>query len=116
MTNTGYHRPPREPDIEAEIYIFRTDEGGRHTPVQTGYRPSHDFGLDGTLNDAQHEYIGKDSVDLGSTANAFLWFLCPEYQEGRLYSGMEFTVQEGNKIVGKGEVKRVINAELAKNA
>lgn len=112
----GYHRPPREADIEAEIYILCTEEGGRLTPVQTGYRPNHDFGLDGVLNDAMHEYIGTDTVGLGDTADAYIWFLFPEYQEGRLFEGMDFTVQEGNKVVGKGKVKKVINAKLAKHA
>lgn len=116
MTIPGYHRPPRDADIKAEIYILRTEEGGRNTPVQTGYRPSHDFGLEGTLNDAQHEYIGTEIVGLGETANAYIWFLCPEYQEGRLFKGMEFTVQEGNKVIGKGKVIKVLNAKLAKNA
>jgi translation elongation factor EF-Tu-like GTPase len=72
MSSSNYHRPPRDADIEARIYILRTEEGGRKTPVQTGYRPCHDFGLDGILNDAQHEYIGTETVGLGETANAYL--------------------------------------------
>ncbi len=116
MTIPGYQRPQRNPDIEAEIYILREDEGGRRTPVQTGYRPSHNFGLNGMLNDAQHEYIGTDIVELGNTAGAYLWFLRPEYQEGRLYVGMEFTVQEGSKVIGRGRVTKIINSKLAKYA
>jgi hypothetical protein len=52
----AYKRPPREPDLEAEITFFPTSEGGKTKPVTSGYRPSHDFGLAQELNDAQHEY------------------------------------------------------------
>ena len=102
----------RPPDIEAEISFFPTEHGGRRSPAISGYRPSHDFGLEGTLNDAAHEYVGCESVPPGQTAKTNMWFLAPHYQEGRLYPGFRFTVQEGSRIVGHGIVTKVINAAL----
>ena len=68
------------------------------------------------LNDAAHEYIGCETVAPGKTAKANMWFLVPEYQEGRLYAGFRFTVQEGSRIVGSGVVTAVLNKALGKNA
>ena len=105
-------RPGRPPDIEADIRFLSTDEGGRSGPALSGYRPTHDFGVEGMLNDAHHEYIGVDSVSPGATARAQIWLLAPEYQAGRLYPGFAFTVQEGLHIVAHGEVVYVLNATL----
>ena len=102
--------PP--PDIEAEIHFFAREEGGRRTPCKSGYRPSHDFGIEGMLNDAVHQYIDKEWVSPGETVLTHLSFLAPETQFGRLYEGFEFTVQEGTRIVGRGRIIRVFNQIL----
>lgn len=39
-------------------------------------------------------------------------FTVPEYQFGKLSEGLEFTIQEGNKIVGTGRVAKVLNAAM----
>jgi translation elongation factor EF-Tu-like GTPase len=106
----------RPPDIEAEVAFLPTAQGGRASAARSGYRPSHDFGLEGTLNDAAHEYIGCDSVAPGQAAKASLWFLAPQHQEGRLYPGFKFTVQEGTHIVGYGVITKVLNASLQRGA
>lgn len=106
----------RSPDIEAEISFLPTEQGGRHSPACSGYRPSHDFGIVGTLNDAAHEYIGCEAAVPGSTVKANMWFLAPQYQEGRLYPGFKFTVQEGIRVVGNGVVVAVLNEMLKKMA
>jgi len=102
----------RPPDIEAEISFLPTEKGGRRSAALSGYRPTHDFGLGGTLNDAAHEYIECEAVQPGQTANANMWFIAPEYQEGRLSAGFKFTVQEGSHIVGHGTIIKVVNALL----
>ncbi len=104
----------RDSDIEAEIRFLSTSEGGRQTPVATGYRPNHDLGMEGMLNDAVHEYVGVDWVAPGDTVHAKLWFFAPEFQVGRLHEGMEFTVQEGARVVGRGKVTKIFNDELRK--
>lgn len=106
----------RPPDIEAEISFLSTEQGGRKAPAASGYRPSHDFGLPGYLNDAAHEYIGCESAVPGETVKARMWFLTPKSQEGRLYPGFRFTVQEGARIVGHGVVRKVFNAALHRGA
>lgn len=109
-----FKRPPREPDIEAEITVKFTSAGGRKLPMLSGYRPNHDFGMEGMLNDAMHEYPEKGSISPGEKGIANLWFLMPECQVGRLFVGMEFTVQEGGRLVGMGKITRIINGALQK--
>ena len=109
-----FKRPPREPDIEAEITVKLTSEGGRKSPMFSGYRPNHDFGVEGMLNDAMHEYPENGSISPGEKGKANIWFLAPEYQVGRLFIGMEFTVQEGARLVGMGKITRVVNESLQK--
>jgi elongation factor Tu len=109
-----FKRPPRRPDIEAEITARPTSEGGRKSPMFSNYRPNHDFGVEGMLNDALHEYPQNGSIAPGETGKANLWFLAPEYQVGRLFIDMEFTVQEGGRLVGKGKITKVLNDSLQK--
>ncbi len=102
----------RRPDIETEISFIPTENGGRQTAVKSGYRANHNFGFEGMLNDAAHEYIGQESVSPGESVLANIWFLVPEYQTGRLTIGFKFTVQEGAHVVGYGRITKILNDAL----
>ena len=102
----------RPPDIEAEIRFLTTEEGGRRTAVRSDYRPDHAMGQSGILNGARHIFVTSDEVAPGETVRSQMTFIAPEYQYGRLFVGMEFTVQEGSKIVGRGRILRVLNADI----
>ncbi|MEM6783913.1 MAG: elongation factor Tu [Bacteroidota bacterium] len=117
MISDSFKRPPRAPDIEAVITAIATEDGGRQQAARSGYRPSHNFGRsDGLLNDAMHEYPDAGSLLPGRTTRVCLWLLAPDLNEGRLYEGMPFTVQEGRRIVGYGVVTRVCTATLEMKA
>ncbi len=91
---------------------FPADQGGRRHPFLSGYRPNHDFGLRGELNDATHWYPNSGDLQPGSTGPAQFWLLAPERQVGRLFVGMQFKVQEGARVVGLGVITSVVNPEL----
>ena len=105
---------PRDPDLEAKIYLLTTDEGGRQSGVASGYRPDHNFEREdpNELNGAQHEYPGGGTLDLGETKRARLCLLAPEKNAGRLYEGMAFTAQEGPRVVARGRITRVLTLML----
>ena len=105
---------PRPPDLEARVRYLPTAEGGRPRPVQSGILTS-DFGLPGTLTMAMHQYPERGCAFPGEESRALLWFLSPELQRGRLFAGLRFTVQDGPKIIGHGEITRVVNTELARD-
>jgi len=107
--------PTPPPDIEAEIRFVTTEEGGRRTPAKSGYRPHHDFGVDGIQFDAVHTFVDRERVFPGETVTAMLSFMGTGYQDylaGRLHEGFEFTVQEGARIVGRGRITKVLNKAL----
>jgi translation elongation factor EF-Tu-like GTPase len=110
-----YRRPLRPADLEVRVSYLSTDAGGRKTAVSSGIRPDHDFGLIGELHGAQHEYPEQDWVEPGTSAKALLWLIAPDVQKARFYPGLKFTVQEGPKVVGHGEVVAVLNKELARD-
>lgn len=109
---------PREPDLEAEVYLLTTEEGGRQSGVTSGYRPDHHFGREDPdeLNGAQHEYPDGGALGLGETKRALLWLLVPEENEGRLYEGMEFSAREGARVVARGRITRVLAPALRRAA
>ena len=106
--------PPRSHDIEAEIYALPTNEGGRKIALLSGYRPSHDFGKNGELNDGLHEYPDDGRIDLGQAGRAFIWLLTPDRNKELLTVGDSFTVQEGSRVVGRGMITLLPNATLQK--
>ena len=96
-------------DIEVEMTFLRTDEGGRKSPVFSGYRPQ--FHYQGVEGDAQHTYIGIEQVNPGDTVTAQLKFYCPQNHVGRITVGMEFEIREGSRTVAKGRVTKILNLE-----
>ncbi len=86
---------------EAHVYLFTKEEGGRHTPIFTGYRPIirfRTFRLKGEFSfSADAIYWGGDSLDTTI-----------ELENGiPLEVGTEFDVMESERIVGKGTVVKV---------
>ena len=112
MPSESTRGPSQSPDLEAEVYVVPTEEGGRRSALFSGYRPSHDFGHSGALNDGMHEYPDGGSLTPGQKGRALIWLSVPELSAGRLYVGMPFTVQEGARVVGRGQIERVLNASL----
>ena len=107
---------PRPHDIEAEVHALPTSEGGRKGAMLSGYRPSHDFGKNGHLNDGMHEYSGGGSIDPGSFGKTLIWLLDPDDNFGLLSIGDSFTVQEGSRIVGHGKISALPNEKLRSRA
>src|SRR4051794_28181232 len=96
--------PPRPHDLEAEIFALPTRDGGRKTPLLAGYRPSHDFGKNGHLNDGMHDYPDGGRIEPGASGRALIWLLAADENFGLLSIGDAFTVQEGSRIVGHGKI------------
>jgi elongation factor Tu len=86
---------------KAELFVIPEKEGGRHTPITTGYRPQFFFGttdVTGTvdLND-------KKMLIPGDHSQVSLELLKPVGME----PGMRFAVREGSKTVGAGVILSV---------
>ncbi len=89
-------------EFSAEVYILKKEEGGRHTPFFTGYKPQFyirttDVTGEVTLNE------GVEMVMPGDTATFNVKLVAPVALEDQ----MRFAIREGGKTVGAGVVTKV---------
>ena len=89
--------------FKAEVYILGKDEGGRHTPFFSGYRPQFYFRTtdvtgDVTLND------GVEMVMPGDNATLNINLHTPIAME----KGLRFAIREGGRTVGAGAITDII--------
>ena len=87
----------------AEIYVLSKEEGGRHTPFFTGYRPQFFFrttDVTGTLNlpDGVEMIMPGDNVKITAS------LIAPIAMEKEL----RFAIREGGRTVGAGVVGEII--------
>jgi elongation factor Tu len=91
--------------ISAKIYLLCTEEGGRKTPLFTGYRSAVYFGDRQT--DGRIVFHGQDTPALGGEYTVMIALAHPEYLGDALKKDATFDFREGPKIVGRGKVLEV---------
>ena len=96
--------------LEATIRFLTTEEGGRRSPMYSGYRPQ--FSYDGFDWDAEHEYPDTEVVNPGDTVRTYLRFFRPEAHFGKMYVGMPFKIREGSRTYGEGIVNAIIDSRF----
>jgi len=101
LAKVGSVKPHTE--FEAEVYVLSKDEGGRHTPFFSGYKPQFyvrttDVTGEVTLPD------GKEMVMPGDTVTFKVKLTAPIALE----DNFRFSVREGGRTVGAGVVTKII--------
>ena len=89
--------------FEAEVYILSKEEGGRHTPFFSGYRPQFYFrttDVTGSMNLPE----GVEMIMPGDNIKISAELIAPIAME----QGLRFAIREGGHTVGAGVVARVI--------
>jgi elongation factor Tu len=89
--------------FEAEVYVLTKEEGGRHTPFFTGYRPQFYFrttDVTGSVDLPQ----GTEMVMPGDNIKMVVTLINPIAME----EGLRFAVREGGRTVGAGVVAKVV--------
>ncbi len=89
-------------DFEAEVYILKKEEGGRHTPFFTGYKPQFYI----RTTDVTGEVTLADGVEMimpGDTATFKVKLVAPVALEDQT----KFAIREGGKTVGAGVVTKI---------
>ena len=89
--------------FEGEIYILTKDEGGRHTPFFTGYRPQFYFRTTDVTGQALLPE-GTEMVMPGDNVTISAQLIVPIAME----EGVRFAIREGGHTVGAGVVTKVI--------
>lgn len=88
--------------FDAEVYVLSKEEGGRHTPFTTGYRPQFYFrttDVTGTLNLPE----GVQMVMPGENITMTVELIAPIAME----QGSKFAIREGGRTVGAGTITKV---------
>ncbi|NES66817.1 MAG: elongation factor Tu [Okeania sp. SIO2D1] len=95
-------------EFEAEVYILTKEEGGRHTPFFTGYRPQfyvRTTDVTGTINQfTADDGSEADMVMPGDRIKMNAELINPIAIE----QGMRFAIREGGRTVGAGVVSKII--------
>jgi elongation factor Tu len=89
--------------FKAEIYALKKEEGGRHTPFFTGYRPQFYFrttDVTGSVKLAQ----GVEMVMPGDNVNLEIGLITDVAME----KGLRFAIREGGRTVGAGTVTEIM--------
>jgi elongation factor Tu len=89
--------------FKAEAYILTKDEGGRHTPFMTNYRPQFYFRTT-DVTGIVHLPEGTEMVIPGDTVNMEVHLIVPIAMEEKL----RFAIREGGRTVGAGVVVSII--------
>jgi len=101
LAKPGSVKPHTE--FEAEVYVLRKEEGGRHTPFFTGYKPQFYI----RTTDVTGEVTLKEGVEMvmpGDTVTFKVKLVAPVALEAQ----MRFAVREGGKTVGAGVVTKIV--------
>ena len=101
LAKTGSCTPHTE--FEAEVYILKKEEGGRHTPFFTGYKPQFYMRTTDVTGDVALA-PGVEMVMPGDTVTFKVKLVAPVALEEK----MRIAIREGGKTVGSGVITKVI--------
>ncbi|MCX6753935.1 MAG: elongation factor Tu [Candidatus Nomurabacteria bacterium] len=90
-------------EFECEVYILKKEEGGRHTPFFTGYKPQFYIRTTDVTGEATLG-AGVEMVMPGDTVKLKVLLVTPVALE----EAMHFAIREGGKTVGAGVVTKII--------
>ncbi|MDB5165635.1 MAG: tufA [Candidatus Saccharibacteria bacterium] len=89
-------------EFDAEVYILKKEEGGRHTPFTKGYKPQFYFRTTDVTGEVELP-ADKEMVMPGDTLTFKVKLLAPIAME----QGLNFAIREGGRTVGAGVVTKI---------
>ena len=89
--------------FESEVYILSKDEGGRHTPFFSNYRPQFYFRTT-DVTGAVELPSGTEMVMPGDNVKMTVMLINPIAME----EGLRFAIREGGRTVGAGVVSKIV--------
>ena len=92
-------------EFEGQVYVLTKEEGGRHTPFFSGYRPQFFFRTTDVTGDIQLE-DGVEMVMPGDNATFKITLQKPIALE----EGLRFAVREGGRTVASGVVSKIVKS------
>ncbi|CAM9889027.1 unnamed protein product, partial [Discosporangium mesarthrocarpum] len=89
--------------FEAEVYVLTKDEGGRHTPFFSNYRPQF-FIRTADVTGSIQLTEGVEMVMPGDNATLTINLINPV----AVHEGLRFALREGGRTVGAGVVSKIL--------
>ncbi len=89
--------------FKAEVYVLKKEEGGRHTPFFSGYRPQFYFRTTDVTGVATLPE-GTEMVMPGDNVTMDIELIQPIAME----QGLRFAIREGGRTVGSGVVAEIV--------
>ncbi|MCS6983263.1 MAG: elongation factor Tu [Candidatus Absconditabacterales bacterium] len=89
--------------FEAEVYVLKKEEGGRHTPFMSGYRPQF-FVRTTDVTGSIHLAEGVEMIMPGDNAKVTVELIYPI----AMSEGLRFAIREGGRTVGAGVISKII--------
>jgi len=90
--------------FEAQIYVLKKEEGGRHTPFMTGYRPQFYF----RTTDVTGEIELPSGVEMVMPGDNLDKIIVKLIYPIAMEEGQRFAVREGGRTVGAGVVGKIL--------
>ena len=90
-------------EFDAEVYILKKEEGGRHTPFAKGYKPQFYFRTTDVTGEVELP-AGKEMVMPGDQVTFKVKLLAPIAMD----KGQDFAIREGGRTVGAGVVTNIV--------
>ena len=89
--------------FKGEVYVLKKDEGGRHTPFFSGYRPQFYLRTTDVTGVAELPE-GTDMVMPGDNVTMNVELISPVAME----KGLRFAIREGSRTIGAGTVAEIV--------
>lgn len=90
--------------FEAQVYVLSKEEGGRHTPFSTHYRPQFYF----RTTDVTGEVLLPEGVQMIMPGDNVERLIIHLISEIAMEEGLKFAIREGGKTVGAGIVTKIL--------
>ena len=90
-------------DFESEVYVLTKEEGGRHTPFFSGYKPQFYVKTTDITGDIKLPE-GVEMVMPGDNAKMTVKLIVPVAME----EGLRFAIREGGETVGAGVITKIL--------
>ncbi|MBE9514402.1 MAG: elongation factor Tu [Chloroflexi bacterium] len=90
-------------EAETEVYILKKEEGGRHTPFFTGYKPQFFI----RTADITGEISLPEGVEMAMPGDSLAHMTIKTIYPVAMEAGLRFAIREGGKTVGAGVVTKV---------
>ncbi|MCQ2272126.1 MAG: elongation factor Tu [Bacteroidales bacterium] len=102
IAKPGSIKPHKE--FQAEVYILKKEEGGRHTPFHNRYRPQFYF----RTTDVTGEIVLPEGVEMVMPGDN-LTITVKLLSEIAINQGLHFAIREGGRTVGAGQVTKILD-------